>query len=579
MQSRSTLWRELAAGGAFRLESVADIGGVEYASISAPVINRALLSDALSVGNCVSATLQFSLLTSHSIPKSARIVIRQRLTDDVQYSEWLPAGTFFVSKRTADPVSGLLTFQCYDSMLKANAPYSVTVAGESGFPKPMSDCITEIAARMGVEVDARTWDHIKTEPGYVVPLPIGLSMLKVLGYIAGVNGGNFIITPNNKLRFVPLLSSVNAAGAPDSERVNVAGIIGKLNLGDSLTVSRVSISNGKETFTAGNDTGFAVNFPTNPYATQPICDVLYEMLAGLVYSPYTIEKGVYDPAAELGDYVISKDDVRSVLYSETVSLNMAFRGDISAPSKAEMEDEYPYTGIAGQIEGVEDELRELITVVADKASIADLSAVYAAIQNLSVEDIKTGIIHSNDYTVKTVPFLYPTLNHLPPYPADIIYPSRFTNPFSVESIAILEPYFGDYDGKTFPGGLTYPSNGETVIKGFAIDFSTGVIYGAFYSDQIAALQAEVDEINSWKDGVAGEFREELDKQAQDLSDLYSTVDVQTRAVNTLQQTTQAQANTLLQIGTEISDIKQNIQLIQNSIQGLQNALTYPKSPK
>lgn len=506
MQNRSALWKELAAGGAFRLESVADIGGVEYASISAPVLNRALLSDALSVGNCVSATLQFSLLTSHSVPKSARIEIRQRLTDDTRYSEWLPAGTFFVSKRTADPVSGLLTFQCYDSMLKANAPYSVTVAGESGFPKPMTDCITEIAARMGVEVDIRTWNHIQTGPGYAVPLPIGLSMIKVLGYIAGVNGGNFIITPNNKLRFVPLLSSANAAGAPDSARVNVAGIIGKLNLGDSLTISRVSISNGKETFTAGNDTGFAVTIPTNPYATQPICDALHEMLEGLVYSPYTIEKGVYDPAAELGDYVISKADVRSVLYAETVSLNMAFRGDISAPFKAEMEDEYPYSGMVGELGNVEEELRELITVVADKASIKDLYAVNAMIKNLSVEDIKTGIIHSNDYAVITAPFLYPAAN-------------------------------------VYPTAGTYASNGETVIKGFAIDFSTGVIYGAFYSEQIATIREEIEEIK------------------RIITFLPDIEDIQQIAT----------------LGADINDIKQSIQLMQNSIQELQTALVYPKS--
>jgi len=555
MQDRSTLWKELAAGGAFSLESIAEIGGVQYASISAPVINRALFSDALSVGNCVSATLQFSLLTQDTVPKSAKIVIQQRLTDGTKYSEWLPAGTFFVSKRTSDAVTGLLTFQCYDSMLKANTPYPLTDASEAEFPKSMTDCIKAIAVRMGVEVDPRTWNYIQTGFEYVVPMPIGLTMIKVLGYIAGVHGGNWIITPENKLRFVPLISSTGADTAPVGERVDVFGIMGKLNTGDALTVSGVFMRKGDNTFTAGNETGFVVKVGINPYATQGICDRLHSELNGLVYNPYSIEKGVYDPAAELGDYVVSKNDVRSILYVETVTLNLAFRGDLSSPFKAEMEDEYPYTSTTAELE---DGLRELITVVADKASIEDLYAVYAMIENLSVEDIKTGIIHSNDYTVKTVPFLYPTLNHLPPYPADIIYPSRFTNPFSVESIAILEPYFGDYDGKTFPGSLTYPSNGETVIKGFAIDFSTGVIYGAFYSDQIAALQAEVDEINSWKDGVAGEFREELDKQAQDLSDLHGTVDEQARAVNTLQQ---------------------NIQLIQNSIQELQNALTYPKSLK
>lgn len=537
MQDRSTLWKELAAGGAFSLESVAEIGGVQYASISAPVINRALFSDALSVGNCVSATLQFSLLTSDTIPKSAKIVIQQRLTNSAKHSEWLPAGTFFVSKRTSDAVTGLLTFQCYDSMLKANAPYPLTDASEAEFPKPMTDCIMVIAARMGVEVDPRTWDHIQTGFEYVIPMPIGLTMIKVLGYIAGVHGGNWIITPENKLRFVPLISSAGADAAPVGERVDVFGIMGKLNTGDTLTVSGVSMRKGDDTFTAGDETGFVVKVGINPYATQWICDRLHAELNGLVYNPYSIEKGVYDPAAELGDYVASKDDVRSILYAETVTLNLAFRGDLSSPFKAEMEDEYPYTSTTAELA---DELRELITVVADKASIEDLYAVYAMIENLSVSDIKTGIIHSNDYEIRTIPLVYP-------------------------------------ESGLYPSDSTFPSNGETVLKGFAIDFSTGVIYGAFYSEQIAALQEEVDEINSWKEGVAGEFREELDEQAQDLSGLHSTVDGQGQAINTLQQLAGLQGAAITQIGEQIAAIQQSMSDLQNNIIKLQNSLTYPKS--
>lgn len=537
MQDRSTLWKELAAGGAFSLESVAEIGSVQYASISAPVINRALFSDALSVGNCVSATLQFSLLTRDTVPKSAKIVIQQRLTDGVKYSEWLPAGTFFVSKRTADAVTGLLTFQCYDSMLKANAPYPLTDASEAEFPKTMTACIQEIAERMGVQVDPRTWDHIQTGFEYVIPMPIGLTMIKVLGYIAGVHGGNWIITPENKLRFVPLISSAGADAAPVGERVDVFGIMGKLNTGDTLTVSGVSMRKGDETFTTGDETGFVVKVGINPYATQWICDRLNAELNGLVYNPYTIEKGVYDPAAELGDYIVSKDDVRSILYAETVTLNLAFRGDLSSPFKAEMEDEYPYTSTTAELA---DELRELITVVADKASIEDLYAVYAMIENLSVSDIKTGIIHSNDYEIRTIPFLYP---------ASDLYPSD----------------------------STFPSNGETVLKGFAIDFSTGVIYGAFYSEQIAALQEAVGEINSWKEGVAGEFREELEQQAADLSGLHSVVDGQDQAINTLQQLAGLQSAAITQIGDQIAAIQQSMDDLKNSIIKMQNGLLYPKS--
>ncbi len=537
MQNRSDTWKALAATGSFRLETVAEIGGVQYPSISAPIINRALLPDALSVGNCVSASLQLSMLTQRVIPKSAEIVIQKRLTDDTVYSEWLPAGTFYISKRKSDPVTGLLTFECYDSMLKANTPYPITEESEAEFPKPMTDCIQEIADRMGVEVDSRTWAYIETGIHYVVPLPIGLSMMRVLGYIGGVHGGNWIITPENRLRFVPLLSSVGAESAPEDSRVDVRGIIGKINLGDPLTVSRVSIGNGTDTFSLGDDSGFTLTIPTNPYATQYIAEDLLEKLGGLVYNPYTLEKAIYDPAAELGDYVISKTDIRSILYSENVTYNLAFRGDISSPFKAEMEDEYPYSGTSARVDDLEGELRELITIIADKASIEDLSAVYAMIQNLSVEDIKTGIIHSDDYEIRTIPRVYP---------AKTLYPSD----------------------------TTFPSNGETVLKGFAIDFAAGVIYGAFYSDQIAALQESMAE---WEERIASvmEVMEAWDERLETIAQHETEQDTEIERISGKVDTYDA---TIEKLGKDMTSIQETISDIKLTLQNMKNALVYPKSP-
>lgn len=458
MQVRSNLWKELAATGNYRTETAAEIGGVTYASRSAPQVNRALCSDALSVGNCASATLSFSILTQNTIPKSAEIHLMKRLADDAgRFTEWLPAGTFFISKRKPDAVTGLQTFQCYDAMLKANTPYPVS--DEADFPKTMAACILEIASFIGVDVDERTWDYIESGGDYVVPLPNGLTMTRVLGNIGAVHGGNWIISLEGKLLFVPLRSCALADDADDSISVDVRGVLGRVSIGESIVVSAVSISNGSDTFTAGDDTGYTLKISTSPYATQGIADDLLEKLGGLVYNPFTLDKAVYDPAVELGDFVRSKDNVRSVLYSTVETYNLAFRGNMSAPAKAELEDEYPHIGTDAKLEGLEGEIQQLSIVVADKASLDDLYAVTAMIENLSVSDIKTGIIHSSDYEVITRPYVYP---------GSAVYPSS----------------------------NLYPSNGETVLKGFAIDFSTGTIYGAFYSEQIAALQASVVALNA-----------------------------------------------------------------------------------
>lgn len=355
MQARSNTWKELAETGNFRLESVAVIGGVQYASISSPVIERALFSGSPEIGNCVSATLQFSILTDDDIAKSAEITIRKRITDNTTFSEWLEAGTFFISKRSKDPVTGLLTLQCYDAMLKANVAYPIT--SESSFPKPMTECISEIAAKIGVDIDPRTWDYVAIGPEYVVQYPLDLTMMEVLGYIGGVNGGNWVITPNNKLRLIPMLSAANAESNTDGSRLDVRGVIGKIATGSSLTIRGIKANIDGETMMAGDENGLVLSLGTNPYATQKICEALLAKLSGTIYAPFTLERAVYDPAAELGDYVVCKDDVRSVLYYEKSTLDIAFRGDISAPYSAELEDEYPYRGTSQRLEALSDGLK------------------------------------------------------------------------------------------------------------------------------------------------------------------------------------------------------------------------------
>lgn len=132
-----------------------------------------------------------------------------------------------------------------------------------------------------------------------------------------------------------------------------------------------------------------------------------------------------------------------------------------------------------------------------------------------MSDIKTGIIHSNDYEVRKIPFLYP---------ASDVYPAE----------------------------STYPSNGETVIKGFAIDFSAGVIYGAFYSDQIAALQ---EAVHTW-DADVEQINADLQAQAEAILGLHDSDELQGQAIAMLQHAIQTQEQTLAQIGQEMADIKQ-----------------------
>ena len=323
MLDRSAVWKALAASGSAKLEAKAVIDGAEYSDIRNPVLNRALCPDALSVGNCVSATLQFSVVPDAD---SAETVLKVRFTDGEKISEWITMGTFYANRRTANPGTGQVAFQGFDAMRKADAPFPSL----SGFPKAMNSAVMEIARNIGVEVDGRTWANIPTGAAYCVPLPAdGEKMIKVLGYIGGVCGGNWIITPRNRLRLVPLISASGAAESADA--ANIVGITGRISTGNAVTVTGVSASNGSRTFLAGNETGAVIRVPSNPYITQAHVNALLTKYNGLSYVPYAIEKGLYDPAAEVGDYLISRTDIQSVICQETAYYGPAFRGDISAP--------------------------------------------------------------------------------------------------------------------------------------------------------------------------------------------------------------------------------------------------------
>ncbi len=204
MRHRTDRWVKLAARGRFQMEAKARIGEVDYLKISAPKIDRSLMSSPLSVGNCTSATLSMSILTDDEIKSTSPVVIMGRLTDGKIYSEWMEFGTFFIDQRDTS-FEGLITIDCYDAMLKANQSYLDGSDSSANWPKTMKAVVEEVAYRIGVGIDPRT--KINTGADYVVPYPSGKTMIQVLGDIGACHGGNWIITEENLLRLVPLVTA------------------------------------------------------------------------------------------------------------------------------------------------------------------------------------------------------------------------------------------------------------------------------------------------------------------------------------------------------------------------------------
>lgn len=392
MQTRTALWEMLASSGDFALETKLIIDNTEYTEISAPVIDRALCKDTIEVGNCIAGSLTVAIRTTDTFPTGAAVEVWKRVWDASREtsSEWITAGTFYISKRQKDYASGLVTLTCYDAMLKGSEDFyqGNALTDMAGWPHSMSDVVTYIAGRMGVQIDSRT--TLRTETRYRITATPQGTLLDVLGHIGACMGGNWIITPDGKLRLVPLTTAptqssiranrvkavtelgetYNRWSAIDSGNVEhygdwglqdgyvvlvdedpdpttdaeIAAILSRLGTSDAITITKISMTDDLEsaTYTAGTDTGYVLAITGNPYCSQEICNDLLQTLGGIEYHPFDANGAIYDPAAELGDPVLYKDIYYSTLMTEKANLNVAFRGDIGAPSNKEIEDEYPY---------------------------------------------------------------------------------------------------------------------------------------------------------------------------------------------------------------------------------------------
>lgn len=181
------------------MEYKVDIGGTTYTmqDIQAVTITQPLF-DKISVGNACSAELDISFWPKGTIPTMAEIAPYCRETPT---SQWKPLGVFFIDTR--EIVNTLMNVVAYDSMLKSE----ITWTPRKGFtfPATMQEIAQDIALSMGVELDSRNVFHDYTMKEY----PVGeYSRRDALRDIASAHAGNWIITAQNKLLLIQLLTSL-----------------------------------------------------------------------------------------------------------------------------------------------------------------------------------------------------------------------------------------------------------------------------------------------------------------------------------------------------------------------------------
>lgn len=191
-----TLWRTRNTVKEYRFE----INGVEYGPEEEVehTYSNGIFED-FGFGNAYTASLTLSLFTDN-VSRAATIKRYVRLRNGEQVSEWIPKGTFFTNTRSDD--DGYWTIEAYDSMRKAEVVWTPDQSLE--FPLSMPAAAEEFARILGVELDPRT----VLNANYTIDYPANnYTIRNELCFIAAAHGGNWIITDENKLYLVPLLSA------------------------------------------------------------------------------------------------------------------------------------------------------------------------------------------------------------------------------------------------------------------------------------------------------------------------------------------------------------------------------------
>lgn len=202
MQETSALYRQIFRTPGHRKEVYVDVAGERYEEnrIVSLTTSGGIFSEP-DIGNCASRQIDLVLRTPGTIPRQAKIKVFVRLACGDLTSEWLQKGEFFISTRKKDKRTGQLTIHGFDAMLKAGGVWLTSDYDFDNWPMQQRAAVEDIAYRMGVTVDGRTWSALTTT--FLVEYPVDengdLTMTDILEGIAVANAGNWIITDRGEL--------------------------------------------------------------------------------------------------------------------------------------------------------------------------------------------------------------------------------------------------------------------------------------------------------------------------------------------------------------------------------------------
>jgi len=310
--------------------------------------------DALAIGQAASAQLSLSFVPLGPVPPAAEIKLSVRLTNGSLSTAWVPQGTYYIDHRDGEQELGTLNVTAFDRMLFAEEAYFSSGLITGVWPRSAPAVVQDICTRLGIGLDSRS----VIDSALMVPMPVNLTMRDVLRQIAAAHGGNFIITPENKLRLlsledlpdITLLGDEHGNFVADEHGNRVLIIEGNFldmpcedahSLGSRVSVSRVVLTlDDEHAFVAGDESGYTLT-ANCLCADQAAADRALARLQGVRYDPAEVTGAVFNPLLELGDALYSAGNLFRV-YRMEIDYDVLFVADLAAPIEGTVEHEIPY---------------------------------------------------------------------------------------------------------------------------------------------------------------------------------------------------------------------------------------------
>lgn len=207
MQTTSALYQSIISGDNHWFETRLVIDGVGIfgeTGLFSISTSHQMFHGTPTIGSAVAGEINVKMVYPQNvtIPTMAKLMPQVRVCNESQQSEWIAQGIYYIDTRektVSDANEDVLVLHGYDAMLKAEQMYNGDILGDS----TDVEMVDEIASQLSLAVDSRTYDLMTA--AYTIPLPVGYTYREILGYIAAMYVGCFIISETGELRLVSIL--------------------------------------------------------------------------------------------------------------------------------------------------------------------------------------------------------------------------------------------------------------------------------------------------------------------------------------------------------------------------------------